>query len=553
MPENNHSATEDPWSAELPSDYNQKIIDFGLTPFDKEGDVDDLINRIEDPHYTMLRGIMFAHRDFNSIVDAINSKEPFIMMTGLMPSGGMHLGHKLVVEQMRWYQDRGAQVVIAISDTEAWVARGITSEESKRIAIEDYITNYLALGLDPEKSIDVYSQWERPDLLNLALAFSGKKTVNEMQKIYGFSGDTPAGKTFFPFIQVADILHPQLPRYGGPRPTVVPVGIDQDPHLRLTRDIADSWRKFNFEATAGHGDVVVYVKNAEDLGDALKRVEEEVIGMGFEKRKLKQMRGEENPRTVDVIYKLPNSNAVLIEDAGQEAMQSIADYVGSVIEGAELYVTNNRFGVFVEQNEKSADLLSRAESAARELGYEHIEVIPGYGAMFIYDNGEINERELDEKLLGIESTLGTPVFYKPASTYNKLARGLTGGKMSSSEPNSAIFLTDTPEEVTSKIRRAETGGRPTAAEQREKGGQPENCMVYELMLFGHPDDNVVKEMYRACTSGENLCGGCKGNTAAYFSNWMSEFQQRRNDLIESGKVAEFIAEQKIFRKEDPLC
>ena len=46
-------------------------------------------------------------------------------------------------------------------------------------------------------------------------------------------------------MQAGDILHPQLDEYGGLRPIVVPVGIDQDPHLRLTRGLASKTNWFN--------------------------------------------------------------------------------------------------------------------------------------------------------------------------------------------------------------------------------------------------------------------------------------------------------------------
>ena len=46
-------------------------------------------------------------------------------------------------------------------------------------------------------------------------------------------------------VQVGDILHPQLDEYGGLRPIVVPVGVDQDPHLRLTRGLAGKTNWFN--------------------------------------------------------------------------------------------------------------------------------------------------------------------------------------------------------------------------------------------------------------------------------------------------------------------
>ena len=48
-----------------------------------------------------------------------------------------------------------------------------------------------------------------------------------------------------PLVQAGDILHPQLDEYGGLRPIVVPVGVDQDPHLRLTRGLASKTNWFN--------------------------------------------------------------------------------------------------------------------------------------------------------------------------------------------------------------------------------------------------------------------------------------------------------------------
>lgn len=39
-------------------------------------------------------------------------------------------------------------------------------------------------------------------------------------------------------IQAGDILLPQAEEFGGPKPTIVPVGVDQDPHIRFTSDLA---------------------------------------------------------------------------------------------------------------------------------------------------------------------------------------------------------------------------------------------------------------------------------------------------------------------------
>ena len=47
-------------------------------------------------------------------------------------------------------------------------------------------------------------------------------------------------------LQASDMLHPQLNEFDGPTPTIVPVGADQDPHIRLTRDISQRIKTNNF-------------------------------------------------------------------------------------------------------------------------------------------------------------------------------------------------------------------------------------------------------------------------------------------------------------------
>lgn len=56
-------------------------------------------------------------------------------------------------------------------------------------------------------------------------------------------GDRPIGLYMAALVQVGDILMPQLPEFGGPKPVLVPVGADQDPHVRLTRDLAAKHRE----------------------------------------------------------------------------------------------------------------------------------------------------------------------------------------------------------------------------------------------------------------------------------------------------------------------
>jgi tryptophanyl-tRNA synthetase len=224
-----------PWEVEGDIKYDKLTKEFGLNPIKN-------IPKPFDDFLLFRRGIIFAHRDFGRIVDAQKNKKPFAMMTGLMPSGKFHFGHKLVADQMLYYQKLGAKLYITVADLEAYNSRNPDIEKLRETAIEEYLTNYIALGLKP-KNVDFYFQSERSKdakksnaYYKLANILGRYATFNEFRAVYG---EISPGKMSASLLQAADMLHPQLPEFEGkPLPVVVPVGTDQDPHIRLTRDIS---------------------------------------------------------------------------------------------------------------------------------------------------------------------------------------------------------------------------------------------------------------------------------------------------------------------------
>ena len=120
-------------------------------------------------------------------------------------------------------------------------------------------------------------------------------------------------------------------------------------------------------------------------------------------------------------------------------------------------------------------------------------------------------------------------FYKPAQIHCKFLPGLgRGGKMSASQPETAIFTTDKPEVAEAKIMQAYTGGQPTVREQKAKGGNPDVCPVYQYYLFlFETDDAKLRERYLNCRSGSLLCGDCKETLAKRVSSFLKDHQKRR--------------------------
>ena len=252
----------DPWSSNQSTDYDRIIDQFGLSS----------LSGLDLPAPTKLhrRGIVFAHRDLDVILGAHQRKESFGVLTGLMPSGRMHLGHSMVIEQVRYYQEMGADVTIAVADLESQATRGISLADGKASARKDYVANYAALGLLSD-STEVYFQSQRSAVQRLGFQLGKRTNLNEFESIYGFTGETNLAHVQAPMVQVGDILHPQLDEYGGLRPIVVPVGVDQDPHLRLTRGLAGKTNWFNVGPGKRSGALIrlsVQEENAEALGQS---------------------------------------------------------------------------------------------------------------------------------------------------------------------------------------------------------------------------------------------------------------------------------------------
>ncbi|HIC50548.1 MAG TPA: tryptophan--tRNA ligase, partial [Candidatus Poseidoniales archaeon] len=171
----------DPWSSDQTHDYARLIEQFGL------GTVDPSV--LPNPGMLHRRGIVFAHRDLDVVLGCMQRSEPFGVLTGLMPSGRMHLGHSMVIDQVRWFQEQGADITVTVADLEALATRGTSLKDGRDTAINEYVHNYAALGLDPDVT-NVYFQSSRPAVQRLAFTLGRRTNLSEFEAIYGFSGGT---------------------------------------------------------------------------------------------------------------------------------------------------------------------------------------------------------------------------------------------------------------------------------------------------------------------------------------------------------------------------
>ena len=173
------------------------------------------------------------------MIDAMTVKKR--ILSGMRPTGRLHLGH-LVGALSNWVKlQESYQCFYMVADWHALMSEYENPKDMRENSYE-MVKDFIAAGLDPDKSV-IFIQSHVPEHLELYIVFSDltplgwvercptyKEQLREIKgrdlTTYGFLG--------YPVLQAADIALYKA--------DAVPVGIDQVPHLELTREIV---RRFN--------------------------------------------------------------------------------------------------------------------------------------------------------------------------------------------------------------------------------------------------------------------------------------------------------------------
>jgi tryptophanyl-tRNA synthetase len=158
------------------------------------------------------------------------------VLSGIRATGRLHVGNYLgaVKGMLALQDDPDYETLYMVADIHT-----ITTPykvEELRVNRNEVIVDYLAAGLDPEKSV-IFRQADVKEHLELAFYFSSVVTIARMQHLPTFKDKVkqyPQGTTMallnYPILMSSDIL---VYKAG-----LVPVGIDQEPHLEVSREIA---------------------------------------------------------------------------------------------------------------------------------------------------------------------------------------------------------------------------------------------------------------------------------------------------------------------------
>ncbi|MES3004663.1 MAG: tryptophan--tRNA ligase [Patescibacteria group bacterium] len=198
------------------------------------------------------------------------------LLSGVKPTGRPHIGNYFgaMKQFVDMQEEHNSMVFVADYHALNFIQDG---EEMKK-QILDLTLDYLAIGLDPQKTI-IYKQSDIPEHAELTWIFDTITTMPYLMRAHAYKDaeakdkEISVGTFNYPMLMSADIL-----MYD---PDIVPVGQDQKQHVEYARDTA---QKFNH----------VFKKEVFKLPD-VKIIEDVAVVPGTDGRKMSKSYGNTIP------------------------------------------------------------------------------------------------------------------------------------------------------------------------------------------------------------------------------------------------------------------
>jgi len=161
-----------------------------------------------------------------------------IVVSGIRPTGNLHLGNYFGAVKNFLKMQETHQCYFFIADYHSLTTHPTPGNLHNNV--KDVLIEYLAAGLDPEKST-IYVQSDVPETTELYLLLNMNAYVGELQRVTSFKdkvrsqpNNVNAGLLTYPTLMAADVLLHKAAK--------VPVGKDQEQNLEMMRTFA---RRFN--------------------------------------------------------------------------------------------------------------------------------------------------------------------------------------------------------------------------------------------------------------------------------------------------------------------
>jgi len=219
-------------------DYDKLINEFGINKLTTKD-----IKRIEkiagESHPYLRRGIFFAHRDINWILDEYEKGNKFFLYTGRGPSGHIQLGHISVWKFAKWLQDKfGAEMWFQFTDDEKYLFKNNLSMEEIQNWTHENMLDVIALGFDPKKTHFLIDTKHAGIMYPEAIKVAKKITFSTVKSSFGFTDSNNIGSIFYTAMQTVPVFLPNVLNKKN-QPCLIPLAVDQDPHFRISRDVLE--------------------------------------------------------------------------------------------------------------------------------------------------------------------------------------------------------------------------------------------------------------------------------------------------------------------------
>jgi tryptophanyl-tRNA synthetase len=399
----------------------------------------------------------------------IEGKKRRRVVSGMRPTGRLHIGHYFgaLENWVRLQGDPDFECFYFIADWHALTSDYADTSGVAQNTIE-IMTDYLAAGLDPSKSV-IFQQSLVPEHAELHLLLSMVTPLSWLERVptykealeqvkdkdlhnYGFLG--------YPCLQTADIVIYSSPGEAGKEGAqlFVPVGEDQVSHVELSREIV---RKCNL-----HWGVQIDT-DAMELAISENRLPLSVIFEGAD-------------RELSVVHLLETGQRLNREDL-------------KILE-ARIKRRISEIGI----ENWNLKILRLEGSSSSVPGIK--KNVPEYVRL---------EKVLTEPGVMLTKTPRIP--------------GLDGRKMSKSYGN-AITLSETDEEIRKKTKVMVTD---PARKRRTDPGNPDVCPVYDWhKLFSTPE--TLAWAAEGCRTAGIGCIECKAKMADHLIAWIVPKREARN-------------------------
>ncbi|CAI7778302.1 unnamed protein product [Closterium sp. NIES-53] len=427
-------------------DYNKLIEQFGCQRLEPP-----LVSRMEKltgvrAHPFLRRGIFFAHRDFDKILDAVEKGERFYLYTGRGPSSeALHLGHLIP------FMFTKVPLVVRLANAEKHLWKSASVEEWSDLPQLLFIFLTLSIRSDDEKYLWKSMSVEEEGLTLLVVSHS-LNTPRWLQEAFK-----------------------------------VPLVI------QLTDDEKYLWKSMSVEEARR-----LARENAKDI-----------IACGF--------------------------------DVSRTFIFADFDYVGGDFYQNIVKIARCARGIFG----------FNGEDCIGKVGFPPVQAAPACPSSFPHLFGRKNEVrcliphaiDQDPYFRMTRDCAPRLGFHKPALIESRFFPALQGesGKMSASDPNSAVFVTDSPKEIKNKINRyAFSGGGATIEEHRAKGANLEVDVPVKYLSFFLDDDSELEHIKTEYGAGRMLTGEVKGRLVEVLTG-MVERHQKARALVTDEMVDAFMA------------